>query len=290
MDFEASRIGVPAGAALHVERVGLQRIEVEQRERRFQALRRALQARQLVVVDRGAAKRRSDGHRATLASGAQGARRDAPARGSPPCHHQLMLRGRLTALSTAFAALALVGCGGGNGGGQATGTQAAPGGGSTGGGTSGSGGPGGAGSSQAPTARPRPADAASLRVIRGWSDALRRGQRQPGDGLLRAAQRGRERLAAGEAQGAPRRSRVQPLAPVRGAAAARLPHRRLHRSGVRPHRATRRRLWHRRRQPGGHGVRHQARQDRRVAASRRPADRGRGTAIDSHRARRPHRR
>lgn len=87
-----------------------------------------------------------------------------------------MLRGRLTALSAAFAALALVGCGGGDGGGQAAGSQGAPGGGSTGGGASGSGGSGGAGSSQAPTARARPADAASLRVIRGWSDALRRGQ------------------------------------------------------------------------------------------------------------------
>ena len=191
----------------------------------------------------------------------------------------LMLRGRLTALSAAFAALALVGCGGGNGGGQASGTHAAPGGGSTGGGTSGSR-IGRRRLPQAPTARPRPADAASLRVIRGWSDALRRGQVNRATDYFALPSVVQNTSPPVELEGAPDARAFNRSLPC----GARL--QRAYRIGgytaavfvltERPGGDCGTGAGNR----GGHGVRHQARQDRRVAASRRPADRGRGTATD----------
>lgn len=93
-----------------------------------------------------------------------------------------MLGGRPMAMAAATVALAVAGCGGGDGGrkagdgagGARGGSAAGGGGGARGGGASGAGGGGSKGSSGGRT--PRPADRESTRVIRGWSNALRRGR------------------------------------------------------------------------------------------------------------------
>lgn len=80
--------------------------------------------------------------------------------------------GRPIALVAAAAvAIAVTGCGGGGDGATKGGAS-----GSTGGGSAGSGQANGQGSAPGPTPRPGPADPAATRVIRAWSDALRRGQ------------------------------------------------------------------------------------------------------------------